>query len=159
MSLYYITSSSVHHFKSIGEFQLELQSGNGQLGSKSSFSVPCDLEIWWMTLKNNRAPSLCCFKLCVSFHCHQWILTGVIVKKRPIRVKIDVFVPRDFEIWQMTLKNNTAPPWCHFKLCVSFRSHWWLQTGDTVQKRRILVKIEKILSVWPWNLSDDLEKH
>ena len=26
------------------------------------FIVPCDLEIWRMTLKNNRAPLLCCFK-------------------------------------------------------------------------------------------------
>ena len=30
----------------------------------SSFSLePCDLEIWHMTLKNNRAPLLCYFKL------------------------------------------------------------------------------------------------
>ena len=36
---------------------------------------PCDLEIWWMTLKNNRTPLLCCFKLCASFHSHQWIQT------------------------------------------------------------------------------------
>ena len=29
--------------------------------------VPCDLEIWWMTLKNNRAPLLCCFKFVHHF--------------------------------------------------------------------------------------------
>ena len=33
--LFYTTSSFVHHFKSIGEVKLELQSGNAQFGSKS----------------------------------------------------------------------------------------------------------------------------
>ena len=47
--------------------------------------------MWRMTLKNNRAPLLCCFKLYASFHSHQWILTGVTVRKRPIWVKINGF--------------------------------------------------------------------
>ena len=34
------------------------------------FFYPCDLKIWQMTLKNNRAPFLCYFKLCASFHSH-----------------------------------------------------------------------------------------
>ena len=51
--------------------------------------VPCDLEIWWMTLENNRASLLCCFKLCATFHSHWWIQTGVTVRKRPIWVKFD----------------------------------------------------------------------
>ena len=44
-------------------------------GQNRRFFVPCDLEIWRMTLKNNRAPFLCCFKLCESFHSHWWIKT------------------------------------------------------------------------------------
>ena len=32
------------------------------------FFVPCDLIIWQMTLKNNRAPLLGCFNLCALFH-------------------------------------------------------------------------------------------
>ena len=28
--------------------------------------IPCDLEIWWMTLENNRAPLLYYIKLCAS---------------------------------------------------------------------------------------------
>ena len=52
--------------------------------------VPCDLEIWWMTLENNRAPLLCCFKVFVTFHSHRWIQT-VAVRKRPIWVKFDDF--------------------------------------------------------------------
>ena len=52
--LFYATSNFVHHFVATGEFKLELQSGNTQFGSKSTIFWPCDLEIWRMTLKNNR---------------------------------------------------------------------------------------------------------
>ena len=95
----------MYHFIAIREFKLKLQSGNTQFGSTSTIFVPYDLEIWRMTLKNNRAPLL-----------------------------------------------------CYFKLCVSFRSHWWIQTEVTVRKRQIWVKIDDFLAVWPWNLTDDLEK-
>ena len=53
--LFYGTSSLVHHFVAIGDFKLELQSGNAQLGQIRRFLELCDLEIWRMTLKNNRA--------------------------------------------------------------------------------------------------------
>ena len=36
------------------------------------FFYLCDLEIGWMTLKNNRAPVLCLSKFYVSFHGHHW---------------------------------------------------------------------------------------
>ena len=105
-------------------------------GQNRRFIVPCDLEIWRMTLKNNRAPLLCCFKLYASFQSHWWIQTKVTVRKRSIRVKIgDFFVPCDLEIWRMTLKNNRAPLLCYFKLCASFHHHMWIQTGVTVRKR------------------------
>ena len=51
------------------------------LGQIRQFLEPCDLEIWRITLKNNRAPLLCCFQLCAWFHCHMWIQTGVRVRK------------------------------------------------------------------------------
>ena len=38
--LFCTTSSFVHHFKSIGEFKLQLQSGNAQFGSKSAIFCP-----------------------------------------------------------------------------------------------------------------------
>ena len=57
----------------------------------------------------------------------------------------------------MTLNNNRAPLQCYFKLCALFRSHWWIQTGVTVRKRPIWVKIDDFESrvtlqfdVWPW---------
>ena len=61
------------------------------LGQNRWCFVPCDLEIWWMTLENNRASLLCSFKLCATFHSHQWIKTGVTVRKCPIWVKFDNF--------------------------------------------------------------------
>ena len=90
--IFYTTSSFVHHFKFIGEFKLKLQSENTQFGSNWQFFVPGDLEIWWMTLKNNRAPLLYYIKLCASFQSHEWIQTGVTVRKRLIRVKIGNFL-------------------------------------------------------------------
>ena len=57
----------------------------------------------------------------------------------------------------MTLKNNRAPLLSYFKLCVSFHTHWWIQTGVTIRKRPIWVKIDDcfsrvtfILDRWPW---------
>ena len=61
------------------------------LGQIRQFLEPCDLENWPMTLKNNRAPLLCYFKLYASFRSHRLIQAGVTVRKRPIWVKIDDF--------------------------------------------------------------------
>ena len=102
--LFYAMLSFVYHFKAIGAFKLELQSGNARFGSKSAiFFVPSDLEIGRMTLKNNRAPLLCCFKLSASFHSHWWLQTRVTVWKRPVWVKIGNFLSR------MTLKLDGWP--------------------------------------------------
>ena len=107
------------------------------------FFVPCDLEIWWMTLENNRAPLLYYIKLCLSFQIHWWTETEITVRKLSIRVKIgDFFVLCDLEIWWMTLENNRAPLLCCFKLCASFHSHQSIQTGVTVRKRPIWVKFD-----------------
>ena len=89
--LFYATSSFVHLFVPIGEFKLKLQSGNAQSGSNWMFLEPCDLEIWRMTLQNNRAPLLCYFKLCAAFRTHWWIQSSITVQKRPIWVKFDNF--------------------------------------------------------------------
>ena len=89
--LFYATSSFMQNFVAIGEFKLYLQSGNAQFGSNSTIFEPCDFEIWRMTLKNNRAPLQCHFKLCASFRSHCCIQTWVRVRKRPIWVKFDDF--------------------------------------------------------------------
>ena len=47
---FYATSSSVHHFKAINEFKLDLQSGNARSGSKSAIFLSR------VTLKSERWP-------------------------------------------------------------------------------------------------------
>ena len=77
-----------------------------------------------------------------SFRIHQKIQTGVTVRKRSIRVKKwRFFVPRELEIWWMTLKNNRASLLYYVKICASRQNHGWIKTGVTVRKLSILVKI------------------
>ena len=117
----YDTSGFVHHFIAINEFKLKLQSGNAipvppsnvksnmikanlrdliaasspvillKLDSNRLFFSRCDLEIWWMTSKNNKALLLYYIKLCASFQTHWWIQTGLTVWKSSILVKIGDF--------------------------------------------------------------------
>ena len=51
------------------------------------------------------------------------------------------FGPCDQEIWWKSSKNNRAPLLYSVKLCASFQSHRWIQTGVAVRKRQIWVKI------------------
>ena len=99
--LFYTTSSFVHHFIAISELKPELQSGYAQFGSKSTIFKPCDLEIWWITLKNNRAPLLSNIKLYASFHHHMQIQTGVTVQKRLSWVMTSVTLTFDLYLWTL----------------------------------------------------------
>ena len=54
-------------------------------------------------------------------------------------------------------KTNRSPPLHYIKLCTSFQSHGWIQTGVTVRKRSIWIKIGNSLfrvtlkfGGWPW---------
>ena len=122
------------------------------LGQMRRFLKPRDLEIWRMTLKNNRAPLLCYFKLCAAFRTHWWIQTGVTVRKCPIWVKFDGFLePCDLDIWRMTFKNNRAPLLFYFKLCAAFHSHWWIgETPNLGQIRRFYRHVTLKFDGWPW---------
>ena len=97
----------LYYIKLCVSFQIHrcpLHSGNAQFGSKSAiFFVPCDLEIWWMTWENDRAPLLYYIKLCASFQIHPLIETEVTVQKRSIWVKIGNFLSR------VTLKFDGCP--------------------------------------------------
>ena len=157
--LFYTTLSFVHHFKSINEFKLELQSGNAKFGSKSTIF----LAVWpynlTMILKNNRVPLLCYFKLCASFRSHWWIQTGVTVQKRPIWVKIDDLLSRvtlQFGVWPWkTIRHlfyATSSFVHHFILIGEFKFE--LQSGNAQFGSKSTI----FLAVWPWNLMYDLEK-
>ena len=97
--LFYATSSFVvHNFVAIGEFKLGVTVRKRPICVKfDNFLEPCALEIWRMTLKNNRAPLLCNIKLYASFRHHMWIQTGVAVRKRFTWVVTSVTLT--FDIW------------------------------------------------------------
>ena len=129
------------------------------LGKNQWFLEPCDLAIWCITLKNNRAPLLCYFKLCASFRSHWWIQTRVTVRKRPIWVKINDFFSRvtlQFDVWLWKTIGHlfySNSSFVHrfiaigvIKLELQFRN---TQSGSNLTIFR---------AVWPWNLTDDLEK-
>ena len=96
-NLFYATSSFVQHFVAIGEFKLVFGPETPTLGQIGWFFWPCDLEIWRMTLTNNRAPLLSIIKLYASFHHHMWIQTGVTVRKRLSWVLTSVTFT--FDLW------------------------------------------------------------
>ena len=59
----------------------------------------------------------------------------------------------------MTSKNYKAPLLYYIKHCAAFQIHWWIQTGVTVRKCSIRVKIVDFLSRvtlkfdgWPWKI-------
>ena len=91
--LSYTTSSFVHHFKAIGEFQTGVTVRKHSIQVKiGDFFGLYDFEIWQMTLKNNRVPLLYNVKLCPSFQSHRWIKTWVTVRKCSIQIKIGDFL-------------------------------------------------------------------
>ena len=69
------------------------------LGQIRRFLEPCDLEIWRMTLQNNRAPLLSIIKLYASFHHQMWIQTGITVRKRLSWVVTSVTLTFDLWSW------------------------------------------------------------
>ena len=113
-----------------------------------------------MTPKNNRARLLYCTKLCASFQIHQWIQTGVTVRKRLIWAKIDDFssgVTLQFGVW--ILKTI----WHLFYATSSFVHHFVangefklkLQSGNAQSGSNSTI----FRAAWPWNLTDDLENN
>ena len=78
-------SSFVHNTIANCKFKPKLQSGDAIAGQYRQIIGQYDLEIWQMTSKNYKAPLLCQFKLCTSFHRHPWIETGVRVRKHSVR--------------------------------------------------------------------------
>ena len=101
-----------------------------------------------MTLKNNRTPLLCCFKLCASFDSHRWNQTKVTVRKRSIWVKISELLSR------VTLKFD-GWPWktiVHlFYVALSFMHHFIdiselkIQSGSVQFRSKSTI----VCPVWP----------
>ena len=156
--LFYATSSFVHSFVAISPFKLELQCRNARFGSKST--------IFWATWPWNlmddietgiRHHVLCYFQLCASFQSHQWIQTGVTVRKRPIGSKSAIFLSHVTLIFEKTTTTGHL-----FYATSSFVHHFVaigelkleLQSGNA----QFGSKSMNFSAMWPWNLIDDPEK-
>ena len=129
------------------------------LGQIRRFLEACDLEIWQMTLQNNRAPLLCYFKLSTSFRSHWWIQTWVTVRKRPIWVKFDDFWSRatlKFDGWPCKTIGHlfyaTSSFVHHFVAIGEFKLE--LQSGNAQSGSNLTI----FGAVRRWNLTDDLAK-
>ena len=113
-----------------------------------------------MTLKNNRAPLLCYFKLCASFRSHLCIQTGVTVWKRSIWVKFDDFYSRvtlKFDGWPWKtighLFNATSSFVHHFVAIGEFKLELQSETPNLGQIRRFLEPCD--LEIWQMTLKND----
>ena len=128
------------------------------LGQIQRFWEPCDLEIWCMTLKNNRTPLLCYFKLYASFRSHRWIQAGVTVRKRPIWVKIDDFFSRvtlQCDVWPWKTIGHlfyATLSFVHpFVAIGEFKLQ--LQSGNAQFGSKSTIFFNRVtlqLDVWPW---------
>ena len=97
-------SIKVQQGKSAGFDSCDRPSNLTQIGFKSSIFQP----VWpwnFMDDPEKWKGLLYYIKLCASFQIHQWIETGVTVRKRPIKVKIDNFFSHltlQFDLWPWT---------------------------------------------------------
>ena len=104
---------------------------------------------------------------------HQFLYQKIILNKTNLRdliaatglvilLKSDsnhqFFSPCALEVWWMILENKMAPLLYYVELCASFQIHRWTQTGSTVRNTQFGSKLAISFPVWPWNLTDDLEK-
>ena len=121
---------------------------------------PCDLEIWWMTSNNSKAPLLYLIYLCASFQTHRWIQTGVTVRKCSIWIKIGDFLSvmtLKFDGWPWKKKGTSSI--LHWALCIisnpSVKSNlsYSPETLNSGQNWRIFVPCD--LEIWRMTLKND----
>ena len=157
--IFYTTSSFVHHFKSISEVKLELQSGNAQFGSKSAIFLSCmtlEFDGWpWKTIEH-------LFYATSSF-VHHFIAIGEF--RLELQSGNAQFGSKlTFFLSCVTLKFD-GWPWKtigHLFYAASSFVHHFVAIGEfklELQSRNSQFGSNStiFLAVWPWNLMDDLE--
>ena len=115
-------------FTAIHEFNLEVSFRNPQIGANHRCVFdPCDLEIWWMTTKNNRAPLLCHFKLCASFRIRLWIQIVATVRKCPNGgYYLDI---GELDRWPWSFAWSS-----HLSMVISPKISWWYDDRNIVKR-------------------------
>ena len=171
---FYTKSSFVHHFKSIGEFKLDLQSRNAQFGSKLVIRYPVSFKLCIISnplVNSNRIYSpetlnwgrnwwyvIPCPLNCASFQIHWWIQTGFTVQKRSIGVEIGDMLSRvslEFDGWPCKTIGHlfyATSSFVHFVPIGKFKLK--LQSGNAQCGSKLTI----FLAVWPRNFTDDPHK-
>ena len=125
--LFYVASSFVHYFGTIGELKLEVQSGNSQnLGQNRWFFCP----VWLRNLTDELDKRYFTSSMLLPSFVHHCVATGVTIWKRPIWVKIDDFFSRvtlKFDRWPWRTIGHLSKS--NIKLYASFHHHMWIHTG------------------------------
>ena len=147
----------MHNFVAVCELKLELQSGSPQFGPKWSVFDPGDIEIWRMTLKNNRAHLLCY----TSSYVHHFIaIREFKLELRSGNVqfgsKAAIFCP----VWPWNLADDLEKPLMHiFSDTLSF-VHNYIAIGEfklELQSRNSQIGAKFVLTfvtlsfdLWHW---------
>ena len=96
---------------------------------------------------------LCYFKLCVSFHNHQWIQTRVTVRKHPIWVKIGDFqssVTAEFDRRSIGHPFHATLSFVHHFVAIC-KSKLELQSGNAkIGTKFALTSVTLDFDLWPW---------
>ena len=156
---FYTTSIFVHHFKSIGEFKLELQSTNAQFGLKLAifnligpWNFMDDLE------KQYGTSSILQQALCIISK--PWVNSNWSYSPETLNSgqNRQFFVPCDlkFDRWpRKTIGHlSYAASSCAHHFIAIVESTLELQSGNAQFGSKSTI----CLVVWPWNLTDDVEK-
>ena len=145
---FYTTSSCVLYFKATGEFKLELQSGNTRFGSKSAMFVSR------VTLKFDGWPWKIMGQLFHTISSFVHNFKAIDEFKHTLQSRSAQFGSKSAiicPVWPSNLtedlENNRASLLYYTKLCTSFQNHWWIESGITVPKRSIRVKIGDFLII------------
>ena len=157
---FYTKSSFAHHFKSISDFKLELQSGNSQLGSKLMIFCP----MWPWNLMDDLGKQQHLFYTTPSsvhhFKSIDEVKLGLQYGNAQFGSKLVIFfVPRDLEIWRMTLK--TIGHLFYTTLALSISSKPWVnsnwsyspETLNSGQNRQYFVPCD--LEIWRMTLKNN----
>ena len=158
--LLYTMSSTVHHFKAIGEFKLELMTGNAKFGSKLMiFFLSCvtlKFDGWpWKTIGHFFYATSSCvhhFIAICKFSMELQSRNAKFGSKSAFFVSCDP----DFDGWPWKTIQHffyaTSSFVHHFIAICKFKME--LQSGNA----KFGSKSAIFLPVWPWYLTDDLEK-
>ena len=122
-NLFYTMWSFVCHFKAMGEFKLELQSGNAQFRSKSVIFFSCvtlKFDRWlWKIIGHLFYATMILWIISKPLVNSNWSYSPETLNSGKNR---QFFVPCDLEILWITLENTRAPLLYYVKLCDYFKA-------------------------------------